>query len=468
MRLLGGLKSLLTIPQVWRILLVILFGLATPAWSAQLPAAPAKFALVIGNSLYSSSPLANPKNDAELMAGTLKQLGFVVTKVGDLNRKGLYEAIGHFADTIPAGAVSLVYYAGHGMQINHANYLIPVDMVPTSPQGVALKAYPVDALLTRMKQSPASVNLVFLDACRNNPFIASASRTRGFDNMGLAKITSPQGMLVAYSTSPGELAEDGAGAHSIYTQSLASNALLPGLTIEQVLKTVAEDVRKKTIDDQQPWFETSLVDDFYFKPPPGVKQIAARPVRGSSKLALADSRGMSQERPPEWYMTLNETEWQQLDWEITQRVKRFTSDEIPLLTHRAQKGNVIAQTTLGLVYTEGIDKIQESGTNHIYRSHANNSKGIVWLKKAAVAGFPMAQVLLGEMYYQGQGLDRDLNESKRWLSLAAEANYARASLDLAQVKFEQNPSPENMKNMGAALMGGIMKMNQQMVKKIQQ
>lgn len=426
-------------------------AMAAPNEGAASP--PARYALVIGNGDYAHKPLANPRNDAELMAQTLGQMGFSVTTAHDIGRQELFSAVREFSEKLPDGAVAMVYYAGHGMQIGGANYLIPVDMAPTSEQGIALRGFPLAALLDRLAQARSAVNIVVLDACRNNPFQSQgAARYRDFSRLGLARVSTPRGSLVAYSTAPGQLAEDGAGRkHSLYTETLAAELLRPGRTVEEVFKQVADIVRKKSFDDQQPWFETSLVDDFYFRPPPGVQMVTRPPaLRVADARSARAGRGVQaagKRQESDWYLGLDESEWSNFDWEVAQRVKRLTEDEIPLLEHRARSGNVVAQTTLGIVYREGIRKIVESGTGRTFRSGASNTKAIQWLRKAAEAGFPMAQVELGEMYYQGHGVERDAQESIRWLELASRASYPRARLDLAQVKAFAAPSPAAFQDM---------------------
>jgi TPR repeat protein len=148
----------------------------------------------------------------------------------------------------------------------------------------------------------------------------------------------------------------------------------------------------------------------------------------------------------DFYQQLTASDWSQLDWEVTQRVKHLTPDEIPLLTHKAKVGNVVAMTTLGIAYREGIRKITDTGSNRTLRTDSNNTKSLEWLTKAAKADFPMAQVELGEMYYQAKGVNRDINKSIYWLEQASRTDYPRAKLDLVQVKSMSNPSPENMQD----------------------
>lgn len=402
-------------------------------------------ALVIGNSHYVNKPLVNPKQDAQLIADTLKQIGFNVRLVNNLDRKAFFANIRAFYSSLPKGSVALIYYAGHGVQISGANYLIPIDMALTSERGVELNAFPLKAMLDGFSYANSAVNIIILDACRNNPFQPNnPSKYRGLENMGLAKVITPKGSIVAYSTAPGQLAEDGLGnKHSLYTSVLSDEMKKPGVPIELVLKKVADAVRKKTFDDQQPWYESSLVDDFYFVPADGVQIIPAttakkpypnKNLQASRNLALTDKKSDAN-----WYKQLSESEWSQFDYEIQQRVKHLSDDELPLLLNRANKGNVVAQTTLGIAYREGLKKIVDADTGKVFRTNSSNKKSIAMLTKAAKAGFPIAQTELGEMLYAGKLIDKDLVEAKKWLELASSASYPRAKIDLMHLSLIENP-----------------------------
>lgn len=421
---------------------------------------PAKVALVIGNQLYAEDkPLANAANDASLMAKTLARLGFAVTALRDLNRADFAAAVTEFTERIPEGATALVYYAGHGMQVSGNNYLNPVDMQITGEQMTPLRAYALKSLLERLALSRSAVNIVILDACRNNPFRSQgAVRYRSFGNLGLNRVQAPRGTLIAYSTAPGQLAADGAGGNSIYTAALARQLAEPGREIEAIFKRVSTEVRKQTLDDQIPWYESSMTDSYYFVPPEGVTVAAGKPLRHAAAGAVADTAVRGRPAPagddapdaadPPWYRQLRAGDWSQIDWEIQQRVKRATPDEIPLLEHKAGAGNVLAQTTLGLLYRDGVDKAVDASSGRTLRFKGSNTKALQWLNKAAKAGFPVAQAELGEMYYTSHGVERNLQQSRYWLDLAAQADYPRAKLDLLQLTLETSA--------GTADIGGAM------------
>ncbi len=242
--------------------LVFLFvGLLNPG--PGLAAAP-RVALVIGNSAYRDTPLANPVNDARLMAETLRGLGFEVNELTDADQKAMKIAILDFGDRLEeAGqdAVGLFYYAGHGVQVGDQNFLIPLGSAIRREKDVAVEAVSAGWVLGQMEFAGNRMNFVILDACRNNPLTRSfRSATRG-----LARMNAPRGSLVAYSTGPGEVAADGTGANSPYTLALSQAMRRPNVAAEKMFKLVRDSVMTATKGDQTPWEESSLTGaDFYF------------------------------------------------------------------------------------------------------------------------------------------------------------------------------------------------------------
>jgi len=221
-------------------------------------------ALVIGNSAYSSvGRLRNPVNDARGMARALRELGFEVLAHEDLGDKAMRRAILEFGSRLPKGGVGLFYYAGHGIQANGRNYLIPVDANIGSEAEAEVEAIDVAKVLARMETANTQVNIVILDACRNNPFARSF---RSAVN-GLAMMDAPSGTLVAYATAPGKVARDGDGTNGLFTSELLKAIQVPGLTIEQVFKRVRQGVSQETRGEQVPWESSSLVGEFVFKAP---------------------------------------------------------------------------------------------------------------------------------------------------------------------------------------------------------
>ena len=219
-----------------------------------------RFALVIGNGAYKLvAPLKNPPRDADAMARALKSLGFEVMSKVNMNKKEMREAIKQFGDDIRGSGVGLFYYAGHGIQSNGRNYLVPVNADITSEGDIEDEAGSVDQILSRMEDARNRMNIVILDACRNNPFSSLRSVSRG-----LGLVVAPTGTFIAYATSPGSVAEDGEGANGIYTQALLKEIHAPGVQLEDVFKKVLSDVRNQTGGRQVPWISSSVEGKFYF------------------------------------------------------------------------------------------------------------------------------------------------------------------------------------------------------------
>lgn len=220
-----------------------------------------RIALVIGNGSYTDAPLANPVNDATAIAKTLQGLGFKVILRTNVTQSQMRQAVRQFGDELHAGrGVGLFYFAGHGMQINSRNFLIPVGTDIRREYEVEDQSVDAGSVLSMMQSARARVNIVILDACRNNPF------ARSFRNstVGLAPMQAPAGTLLAYATAPGEVASDGVGENGLYTQHLLRNMRLPGLKIEDVFKNVRASVRQDSSGKQTPWENTSLEGEFYF------------------------------------------------------------------------------------------------------------------------------------------------------------------------------------------------------------
>ena len=236
-----------------------------------LPAAAEKrVALVIGNSAYQNvARLDNPHNDAVLMADTLGGLGF--TLIGgraqlDLDKSAMDAAVQNFGRQVQGADVALFYYAGHGVQVSGANYLVPVSANPTREADVDFQMVDVNLVLRQMQGSGTRLNMVILDACRNNPFGARGLRA---SDGGLAQMRAPEGTLISYATQPGNVAQDGSDGHSPYTKALAATIKQSGLDIFQTFNQVGLAVKRETGGSQQPWVSSSPIDGtFYFVAPP--------------------------------------------------------------------------------------------------------------------------------------------------------------------------------------------------------
>ena len=236
-----------------------------------------RIALIIGNGAYPNlGTLKNPPNDAKLMARTLRSLGFEVIERIDVDQKGMKKAIkafGNKLETAGKEAVGLFYYAGHGVQVRGQNYMIPVNVDIQDEADVDIEAVSANAVLDNIAFAGNDLNIVILDACRNNPF----KRSFRAASRGLARMDASKGTLIAYATSPGNVAADGKGDNSPYTEALARAMLTPGLNVERVFKEVRNKVIEATNSLQVPWEASSLTGgDFYFNPE-GATPAAAPP-----------------------------------------------------------------------------------------------------------------------------------------------------------------------------------------------
>ncbi|MFN3884596.1 MAG: caspase domain-containing protein [Rhodocyclaceae bacterium] len=231
------------------------------------------YALLIGNAAYSMGPLDNPVNDATDFAKTLKEIGFETRVITDQNQEAMMQAIRDFGEKLKNNdGIGLFFFAGHGVQVDGENYLLPVGVPIRNEDEVKKNAVPANLVLRYMEDSKNRVNVVVLDACRNNPFI----KTRSLKSRGLAPMDAPSGSLIAFSTAPGTEALDGIGRNGLYTKHLMANVKVPGLTVEQVFKRTREAVEieseKIAGKRQSPREESSLKGaDMYFVPPPAAK-----------------------------------------------------------------------------------------------------------------------------------------------------------------------------------------------------
>ncbi len=237
--------------------------------AASVPAfAEKRVALVIGNAAYkNAAPLKNPRNDAGDMSAKLRTYGFEVISGTDLDRNGLERKIREFSSAITDADVALFYYAGHGLQVNGTNYLAPVDATLGDEADLDFESIRLDLVLRQMQRSKR-VNLVFLDACRDNPLARSLSKASRSLNVssGLAAVDKTAGMLISFATEPGNVALDGDGRNSPFTTALLKHMDETDASINDVMIEVRKDVMAATNSAQIPWENSSLTGQFYFNP----------------------------------------------------------------------------------------------------------------------------------------------------------------------------------------------------------
>lgn len=222
-----------------------------------------RLVLLIGNSSYNhSTVLSNPANDINAMSEKLSRMDFDVMVYKDLGQIDFKKAIDEFGTRLRDYDIGMFYYAGHGLQINGINYLVPVDAQIESELDIEYNCINAGRLLAKMESGNTKTNIIILDACRNNPF--KKSWNRSINKQGLAFMEAPVGSIIAYSTAPGETASDGTSKNSLYTESLLKYIDNPKLNSLQVFQEVRKTVRAKSNGNQIPWESTSLESDFYF------------------------------------------------------------------------------------------------------------------------------------------------------------------------------------------------------------
>jgi len=256
-----------------RLLRALLFLICAATSLAQADTGK-RVALVIGMSNYRNIPvLDNPKNDARLIAQTLKELGFTLVGNGsqlDLDKAGLDRAVQAFGTQVAGADVAFFYYAGHGLQVRGTNWLVPVGANPSGEKDLDFQMVDAQLVLRQMEASGTRLNLVVLDACRNNPFGGRGLRAA---TGGLAQMQAPEGTLISYATQPGNTAQDGEGGNSPYTHALSETLRTPGMEVRNVFNQVGLKVKRATGGTQQPWMSASPIDgDFYFAGTPSGNQ----------------------------------------------------------------------------------------------------------------------------------------------------------------------------------------------------
>lgn len=224
------------------------------------PASGKRVALVIGNSTYANAPLANPANDARDMARALREFGFDVTELINQNRREMRAAIRSFGEKLKSGGAGLFYYAGHGMQVDGKNYLIPIGADPVIEAEIEDDGVDLGLVLKHMAEAGNRPNIIILDACRNNPF----ARSFRSSSRGLAVVDAPGGMIIAYATAPGRVASDGPARNGLYTAELLKQMRAPNQDIKDVFMRVTAAVEAKTNRAQVPWQSSSITEPFYF------------------------------------------------------------------------------------------------------------------------------------------------------------------------------------------------------------
>ena len=376
-----------------------------------------RIALVIGNSSYNPNmgSLPNPVNDAQDMSQVLRELGFEVISGINLNKKEMSEKVRLFDQRLQEGdkdsTIGLFYYAGHGLEVEGSNYLVPVDAVMDYQEDARDEGVPLNRITSRMNYANNRMNIVILDACRNNPL---PKRNRSAAGGWGAFNDVASGMFIAYGTSPGRKAADGTGRNGLFTKHILKNIKAEGKTLEQVFKYTRSGVLDESGGQQLTWSNNATTGDFYFAS--GVNQ-------DSNKLTLMQiAQGINDSmKIPD----LNEKGRTAYD------AKNF----VEAFTHYSQSaalGDPHAQTFLGFLYSQG------SGVTQ------NHSKALEWYTKAAKQNDSYAQHKLGLIYDEGKGVVEDKAQAFEWYSKAAANSYTAAYEKLAKAYYTGSGVAQNL------------------------
>lgn len=385
--------------------------------------AESRLALVIGNSAYKTSPLANPANDAELIARSLAGAGFEVTRLVDADQEAMKRAVLDLGRRLRSGdSVGLLYYAGHAVQVDGENYLIPVDAQIEDAGEVPLAAVALSELLRTMERAQSRLTIAILDACRDNPFPA-ATRSIG---RGLAPVKAPTGTLIAFATGPGEVALDGEGANSPYSAALAANIPLVGIPLEEVFRRTRRKVLETTAGRQTPWEHSSLTGEFFFRPKVAQPESSAR----SADPALDEPR-FAEIRAWEAVKDTSDPDV------LREHVIRFPGGvfaELAALKIEKLERQPAPWTWIftGGLQTAAARSEAESAFERAVRLEVKGSgpgdleQAASLYREAAERGLVEAMYRLGRMADHGRGMPRDLGEAAVWYGRAAEKEHAAA------------------------------------------
>jgi tetratricopeptide (TPR) repeat protein len=383
-----------------------------------------RVALVIGNSAYRAVPaLPNPTADAKLMSDTLLSLGFFVVGGGaqlDLDKAGFDKALQEFGRELAGADVALFYYAGHGVETHGLNYLVPVDASPHDEGDVFAQAVGTSGILDQMEKSGARINLVLLDACRDNPFRGIGVRSK---TGGLAQMQAPPGTLISFATQPRSVSLDGVDGHSPYTEALAATMQRPGYGLFKTFNEVGLAVQKTTGGSQLPWVSSSPISgSFYFagKPAP----VASAPAGTPSPIVEArlspsdDNRSLRRDLITD----CDRLAGMPYDTGHAPSIAGLDVDKINIAAATKACNDAIAQYPDVMRFTFELGRVATA------RKDFAEARRLY--QKAADAGYAMAMNNIGALYEGGSGVPQNYDEAARWYAKAVAAGEPIAMVDL--------------------------------------
>ncbi|SDT00985.1 caspase family protein [Bradyrhizobium canariense] len=390
-----------------------------------------RVALVIGNSAYQAVPaLPNPANDARLMSDTLLSLGFFVVGGGaqiDLDKSGFDGALQKFSTELTGADVALFYYAGHGVETHGLNYLVPVDAHPQDEADVFMQMVGTSGILDELEKSGTRINLVLLDACRDNPFSGHGVRsTTG----GLAQMPAPVGTLISFATQPRSVSLDGTDGHSPYTRALVEAMQKPGAGLFKTFNEVGLAVDKATSGQQLPWVSSSPISgNFYFSGKAVPATADARPAP-SSPDTPAPTAPVQQARlsPPDDPLRHDLI----TDCDRLAAMPYDTGHAPDLAGVEVDKINVAAAAPACndaiRRYPDVVRFVFEAGRVATARKDYVEARRLY--EQAAAAGYAMAMNNIGALYEGGEGTPINYAEAVHWYQKAVDAGEPIAMVDL--------------------------------------
>jgi TPR repeat protein len=372
-----------------------------------------RVALVIGNSAYTHArALPNPDNDAKLMSDTLLSLGFFVVGGGaklDLDKEGFDAALKEFRKELAGADVALFYYAGHGVETHGLNYLVPTDTNPADDGDVLAQGIGLAGILDDLEQASVKINLILIDACRDNPFPDRLSAA----NAGLAQMQAPVGTMISFATQPHGVALDGDNGHSPYTRALAAAIQHPGYGLFRTFNEVGLAVEKATHGDQLPWVSSSPIDGrFYF----AGKQVAAAAPAGSPASA-SDKQRLDLITDCDRLVAFPSDTGQSAD------LKGIELDKIDIPSAMLACNAAMKQ------YPDVMRFVFEAG--RVAYARKDYAQARTLYEKAFAGGYAIAANGLGNLYSDGQGVPKDMAQAAQWYKKAADASEPAAMDALA-------------------------------------
>jgi tetratricopeptide (TPR) repeat protein len=393
------------------ILRAIAAALALFAAMSSAAHAEKRVALVIGNSAYTHArALPNPVNDAKLMSDTLLSLGFFVVGGGarlDLDKAGFDAALKEFRKELTGTDVALFYYAGHGVETHGLNYLVPTDANPADDGDVLAQGIGLAGILDDLEQVNVKINLLLIDACRDNPFPDRLSAA----SAGLAQMRAPAGTMISFATQPHGVALDGDGGHSPYTRALADAIQHPGYGLFRTFNEVGLAVEKATHGDQLPWVSSSPIDGrFYFA---GKQEASLTPVA----LPVSDSQRR------DLITDCDRLAAMPSDTGHSLALKGIDMDKIDIPSATLACNEALKQ------YPDVMRFVFEAG--RVAHARKDYAQARTLYEKAFAGGFVMAANGLGNLYSEGQGVPKDMTQAAQWYKKASDAGEPAAMDALA-------------------------------------